>query len=224
MEYKRLTLVYTAALKQLETKIDTKNEEFKTLHKYNPIEHVSSRIKSKQSITNKLKKKGLEATHENLIKTINDIAGIRIICSFIPDIFKIADMIENMQGITVLKKKDYVTTPKENGYSSYHMIVSVPVSLSVGTIDVKVEIQIRTMAMDFWASLEHKINYKYDKQVPKAVRKELRDCAKMTHKLDKRMSHLGRNLMEEEKQAIKEITTEYTTVYTTALLSENAGI
>ena len=137
---------------------------------------------------------------------------------------KIADMIENMQGITVLKKKDYVTTPKENGYSSYHMIVSVPVSLSVGTIDVKVEIQIRTMAMDFWASLEHKINYKYDKQVPKAVRKELRDCAKMTHKLDKRMSHLGRNLMEEEKQAIKEITTEYTTVYTTALLSENAGI
>ena len=224
MEYKRLTLLYTAALKQLETKIDTINEEFKTLHKYNPIEHISSRIKSKQSISNKLKKKGLEPTHENLVKTINDIAGIRIICSFIPDIFKIADMIENMQGITVIKKKDYVTTPKDNGYSSYHLIVSVPVSLSVGTIDVKVEIQIRTMAMDFWASLEHKINYKYDKQIPKAVKKELRDCAKMTHKLDKRMSNLGKNLMEDEKQAIKEITTEYYSVYTTALLSENAGI
>ena len=181
-------------------------------------------MKNLKHYINIIQKKGLEPTHENLVKTINDIAGIRIICSFIPDIFKIADMIENMQGITVIKKKDYVTTPKDNGYSSYHLIVSVPVSLSVGTIDVKVEIQIRTMAMDFWASLEHKINYKYDKQVPKAVRKELRDCAKMTHKLDKRMSHLGRNLMEEEKQAIKEITTEYTTVYTTALLSENAGI
>ena len=227
MEYERLTLVYTAALKQLETKIDTIKEEFKTLHKYNPIEHVSSRIKSKQSISNKLKKKGLEQTHENIVKSINDIAGIRVICSFIPDIFKIADMIENMQGVTVLKKKDYVTNPKPNGYSSYHLIVSVPVSLSIGTIDVKVEIQIRTMAMDFWASLEHKINYKYDKQMPKAVKKELRDCAKMAQKLDKRMSHLGRNLMEEEKQIVREITTEYTTVYTastTALLSENASL
>ena len=219
--------MYTAALKQLEAKIETINEEFKTLHKYNPIEHVSSRIKSKQSISKKLKKKGLEATHENIVKTINDIAGIRIICSFIPDIFKIADMIENMQGVTVLKKKDYVTNPKPNGYSSYHLIVSVPVSLSVGTIDVKAEIQIRTMAMDFWASLEHKINYKYEKQIPKAVKKELKDCAKMTQKLDKRMSHLGRNLMEQEKQTVKGITTEYTTVYTTAataLLSENASL
>lgn len=221
MEYKRLTLVYTAALKQLEAKIDTINEEFKTLHKYNPIEHISSRIKSKQSINKKLKKKGLEFTQENLVKTINDVAGMRIICSFIPDIFKIAGMIENMQGITVIKKKDYVTTPKPNGYSSYHLIVAIPVSLSVGTIDVKVEIQIRTMAMDFWASLEHKINYKYDKQVPKSVQKELRDCAKMTNKLDRRMSHLGETLMEDEKQAVKAISTEdYYSVYTTALLSD----
>lgn len=221
IEYNRLTLLYQAALKQLETKIEVINNEFKTLHKYNPIEHVTSRIKSKESIYKKLQKKGLEPTYENLVKTINDVAGIRIICSFIPDIFKIVDMIENMTDITVLKKKDYVTTPKENGYSSYHLIVSVPVSLSVGTINVKVEIQIRTMAMDFWASLEHKINYKYDKQIPKAIKKELRECAKMTHKLDKRMSHLGRNLMEEEKQMVKEITAEYSTVYATALLTSN---
>ena len=221
MEYKRLTLMYSAALKQLETKIEVINNEFKTLHKYNPIEHVTSRIKSKESINKKLQKKGLELTQENLVKTINDIAGIRIICSFIPDIYKIVEMIENMQDITILKKKDYVTTPKESGYSSYHLIVSVPVSLSMGTINVKVEIQIRTMAMDFWASLEHKINYKYDKQIPKAVQKELKECAKMTQKLDKRMSHLGRNLMEEEKQIIKEITAEYSTVYATALLTSN---
>ena len=213
--------MYGAALKQLETKIDIINNEFKTLHKYNPIEHVSSRIKSKESIYKKLKKKGLEPTYENLVKTINDIAGIRIICSFIPDIFKIVEMFENMNDITVIKKKDYVTTPKPSGYSSYHLIISVPVSLSVGTINVKVEIQIRTMAMDFWASLEHKINYKYDKQIPKGIKKELKECAKMTQKLDKRMSHLGRNLMEEEKQIVKEITAEYATVYTTALLTSN---
>lgn len=214
--------MYTAALKQLETKINIINDEFKTLHKYNPIEHVSSRIKSKQSINNKLKKKGLETTYENLVKTINDVAGIRIICSFIPDIYKLVEMLENMQDITVIKKKDYVSNPKDSGYSSYHLIVSVPVSLSIGTIGVKVEIQIRTMAMDFWASLEHKIRYKYEKEIPKGIRKELKECAKMTQKLDRRMSHLGRNLMEEEKQIIKEITAEYSTVYASALLSENA--
>ena len=108
--------MYSAALKQIESKIDTINEEFKILHKYNPIEHVSSRIKSKESINKKLKKKGLEPNFENLIKTINDVAGLRIICSFIPDIYTIVEMIENMQDITVLKKKDYVSKPKESGY------------------------------------------------------------------------------------------------------------
>ena len=216
--------MYSAALKQIESKIDTINEEFKILHKYNPIEHVSSRIKSKESINKKLKKKGLEPNFENLIKTINDVAGLRIICSFIPDIYTIVEMIENMQDITVLKKKDYVSKPKESGYSSYHLIVSMPVSLSVGTIDVKVEIQIRTMAMDFWASLEHKINYKYEKDIPKSIKKELKECAKMTQKLDKRMSNLGRNLMEDEKELVKEITAEYSTVYTGLMLSENVSL
>lgn len=216
--------MYSAALKQIESKIDTINEEFKILHKYNPIEHVSSRIKSKESINKKLKKKGLEPNFENLIKTINDVAGLRIICSFIPDISTIVEMIENMQDITVLKKKDYVSKPKESGYSSYHLIVSMPVSLSVGTIDVKVEIQIRTMAMDFWASLEHKINYKYEKDIPKSIKKELKECAKMTQKLDKKMSSLGRNLMEDEKELVKEITAEYSTVYTGLMLSENVSL
>ena len=216
--------MYSAALKQIESKIDTINEEFKILHKYNPIEHVTSRIKSKESINKKLKKKGLEPDFENLIKTINDVAGLRIICSVIPDIYTIVEMIENMQDITVLKKKDYVSKPKESGYSSYHLIVSMPVSLSVGTIDVKVEIQIRTMAMDFWASLEHKINYKYEKDIPKSIKKELKECAKMTQKLDKKMSSLGRNLMEDEKELVKEITAEYSTVYTGLMLSENFSI
>ena len=224
LEYKRLTFVYTAALQQLEGKINTLSEEFKILHKYNPIEHISSRIKSKESITNKLIKKGLDFTYENLIKTINDIAGMRIICSFIPDIYRMVEMIENMQDVTVLKKKDYVTTPKSSGYSSYHLIVSLPISLSVGVIDVKVEIQIRTMAMDFWASLEHKINYKYEKQVPKNVQKELKECAKMTQKLDKRMSNLGNTLMQEEKELVKEIIADYSTTYAGFMITGNVSL
>ena len=194
------------------------------MHKYNPIEHISSRIKSKESITNKLIKKGLDFTYENLIKTINDIAGMRIICSFIPDIYRMVEMIENMPDVTVLKKKDYVTTPKSSGYSSYHLIVSLPISLSVGVIDVKVEIQIRTMAMDFWASLEHKINYKYEKQVPKNVQKELKECAKMTQKLDKKMSNLGNTLMQEEKELVKEITADYSTTYAGFMITGNVSL
>ena len=217
LEYKRLTFVYTAALQQLEGKINTLSEEFKILHKYNPIEHISSRIKSKESITNKLIKKGLDFTYENLIKTINDIAGMRIICSFIPDIYRMVEMIENMQDVTVLKKKDYVTTPKSSGYSSYHLIVSLPISLSVGVIDVKVEIQIRTMAMDFWASLEHKINYKYEKQVPKNVQKELKECAK-------KMSNLGNTLMQEEKELVKEIIADYSTTYAGFMITGNVSL
>ena len=206
LEYKRLTFVYTAALQQLEGKINTLSEEFKILHKYNPIEHISSRIKSKESIMNKLRKKGLDFNYENLIKTINDIAGMRIICSFIPDIYKMVEMI------------------KTSGYSSYHLIVSLPISLSVGVIDVKVEIQIRTMAMDFWASLEHKINYKYEKQVPKNVQKELKECAKMTQKLDKKMSNLGNTLMQEEKELVKEITADYSTTYAGFMITGNVSL
>ena len=191
LEYKRLTFVYTAALQQLEGKINTLSEEFKILHKYNPIEHISSRIKSKESITNKLIKKGLDFTYENLIKTINDIAGMRIICSFIPDIYRMVEMIENMPDVTVLKKKDYVTTHKSSGYSSYHLIVSLPISLSVGVIDVKVEIQIRTMAMDFWASLEHSMKYKPKNELTKAQSKELVSYAKMINKIDSKIELIG---------------------------------
>lgn len=191
LEYKRLTFVYTAALQQLEGKINTLSEEFKILHKYNPIEHISSRIKSKESIMNKLRKKGLDFNYENLIKTINDIAGMRIICSFIPDIYKMVEMIENMPDVTVLKKKDYVTTPKTSGYSSYHLIVSLPISLSVGVIDVKVEIQIRTMAMDFWASLEHKMKYKTENEISKKESKDLVSYAKIINKIDNKMMAIG---------------------------------
>ena len=152
--------IYNAALKEIGTKIDILNDEFQHRHKYNPIEHVKSRLKQPESIVKKLKKHGYESTIENMVKYINDIAGIRITCSFTSDIYRIAEMIANQDDLTVLSIKDYIKYPKESGYQSYHMIVTVPIFLSDSVIDTKVEIQIRTIAQDFWATLEHKIYYK----------------------------------------------------------------
>ena len=155
-EWARAMFLYDAALKELNTRLDIWNKEFKLIHQYNPIEHVTSRIKSPQSIAKKMRKRDLELNIRNIMDYINDIAGIRIICSFTADIYRIADLLEEQADIKILKIKDYIQQPKENGYMSYHMIVAVPVALSSGVVDTKVEIQIRTIAMDFWASLEHR--------------------------------------------------------------------
>ena len=155
--WKEVTLVYSAALRQMETKMQILNDEFQHVHQYNPIEHIKARIKTPESIVKKLKRYGQESTIDNMVKYINDIAGIRIICSFTSDIYRIADMIRDQRDIKVIAVKDYITYPKASGYKSYHMIVSIPVYLSDRTVDTKVEVQIRTVAMDFWASLEHKI-------------------------------------------------------------------
>lgn len=196
-EYKRLMLMYNSALKEIETKINIISDEFHTLYQYNPIEHIKTRIKSVDSIINKLKRKGLDVTYTNIINCLNDVAGIRIICSFIPDIYRMVEMFDKSEDIKIIEKRDYIKNPKKSGYSSYHLIVLVPVSFSSGTIDVKVEIQIRTIAMDFWASLEHKIKYKYENEVPKNVSKELIECSKMVNKLDRKMSKLGRNTIKQ---------------------------
>ena len=155
--WKEVTLMYNAALKMIETKMEILNDEFQHVHRYNPIEHIKSRIKTPESIVKKLKRDGLESTIDNMVNYINDIAGIRIICSFTSDIYRIADMIGEQRDIRVIAVKDYITFPKASGYKSYHMIVTVPVYLSDRTEDIKVEIQIRTVAMDFWASLENGI-------------------------------------------------------------------
>ena len=189
--------MYKSALKQIETKVNIINDEFQMLYKYNPIEHIKTRIKSPESIVKKLNKKGLKVTYENLVENINDVAGIRIICSFKPDIYKLVEMFENSPDMKVIKKKDYIKNSKESGYSSYHLIVLVPVSLSSGTVDVKVEVQIRTIAMDFWASLEHKIKYKYLESLPEGLQAELKECSQMVSILDNKMSRLGENLMQE---------------------------
>ena len=212
--------IYSQALKEVEKKIDIIRYDYEYFNKYDSIDHVRARIKSPESIINKMKKDNLELTYKNMIENIHDIAGIRIICPLKSDIYTIIKYIREFNDLEILKEKDYVSHPKESGYTSYHMIVRVPVIIDKDLNNITVEIQIRTMAMDFWASLEHKIKYKYEKEIPKGVRKELKECAKMTQKLDRRMSHLGRNLMEEEKQIIKEITAEYSTVYAGLMLSE----
>ena len=174
-----VVLLYSSALKEIGTKLEILNDEFQHVHQYNPIEHIKSRLKTPESIVNKLKRRGYEVSIANMVRYVNDIAGVRIICSFTSDIYRIADMMARQNDISVLSIKDYIKNPKDSGYKSFHMIVSVPIFLSYETLDAKVEIQIRTVAMDFWASLEHKINYKYDGTVPEHIKRELSECAEM---------------------------------------------
>lgn len=192
--WQEVTLVYNAALKQINTKLEILNDEFQHVHQYNPIEHIKSRIKTSESIVKKLKRHGYESTIENMVKYVNDIAGVRIICSFTSDIYRIAEMIRLQNDIHVIAVKDYIRVPKPSGYKSYHMLVTVPVFLSDRTVDVKVEIQIRTVAMDFWASLEHKINYKFEGNAPDHVKRELVECSRMVSDLDSRMQHLNEEI------------------------------
>ena len=194
--WQEVSLLYNAALRQMQTKVEILNEEFQHTHQYNPIEHIKTRIKTPESIVKKLKRHGYDSTIENMVNYVNDIAGIRIICSFTADIYRIAEMIKHQQDIKVVQVKDYITFPKVSGYKSYHMIVTVPVYLSDRKVETKVEVQIRTVAQDFWASLEHKINYKFEGDVPERICQELVDCAKMVSDLDDKMLELNDEIME----------------------------
>ncbi len=185
--FEKLMFFYTSALKQLELQMNIIKDEFKLIYNYDLIDHIDTRIKEPKSIVKKMEKKKYDKTYLNLIEKINDIAGIRIVCTLKDDIFFIRDLVKQIQDIHVLKEKDYVTNPKESGYSSYHMIVEVPVKLTQKTIYVKCEIQIRTLAMDFWASFEHKVKYKTKNDVNPKMSKELVSCAKMINKFDTKM-------------------------------------
>lgn len=203
--WKTIMFLYNSALKEVGTKLEILNDEFQHVHKYNPIEHIKTRIKTPESIVKKLRRYGYEISIENMVKYINDIAGVRLICSFTSDIYRLAEMIGNQSDLKVLSIKDYIKNPKESGYKSYHMLVSVPIFLSDSVVDTKVEIQIRTIAMDFWASLEHKMRYK--KNIPaeqmKYLQDELYDCAEQSAALDKRMQSI-RNLIAENKEEEEE--------------------
>ena len=189
--WKTVIFLYNAAMKEVGTKLEILNDEFQHVHKYNPIEHIKTRIKTPESIVKKLKRYGYETSIENMLRYINDIAGVRLICSFTSDIYRLAEMIGNKSDLKVLAIKDYIKKPKESGYKSYHMLVSVPIFLSDSVVDTKVEIQIRTIAMDFWASLEHKIYYKFEGDAPDYISRELQECAQMVSELDDKMLSLN---------------------------------
>ena len=190
--WKTIMFLYNSALKEVGTKLEILNDEFQHVHKYNPIEHIKTRIKTPESIVKKLRRYGYEISIENMVKYINDIAGVRLICSFTSDIYRLAEMIGNQSDLNVLSIKDYIKNPKESGYKSYHMMVSVPIFLSDSVVDTKVEIQIRTIAMDFWASLEHKLRYKKDIPADKAkyLEDEMLACAQISADLDMRMQNV----------------------------------
>lgn len=188
--FEKLMFFYKSALNQLITQMNIIKDEFQIMYNYDLIDHIDTRIKEPKSIVKKMEKKKYDKTYLNLIDKINDIVGMRIVCTLKDDIFFIRDLIKQMPEIHILKEKDYVTNPKPSGYSSYHMIVEVPVKLTQKTIYVKCEIQIRTMAMDFWASFEHKVKYKTEQNINKKTSKELVTCAKMINKFDDKMISL----------------------------------
>lgn len=189
--FEKLMFIYSIAIRELETKIGILKDEFKIFYDYDLIDHVNIRIKTPESIMSKMKAKGLELTYKEMIKNINDIAGLRIVCPLKKDIFSIKDLIQKFPGVNILKEKDYITYPKKSGYSSYHLIVEVPITLSQKNMYVKAEIQIRTIAMDFWASLEHKMKYKSKEKIGKKESKEWVNCAKMINKLDNKIMLLN---------------------------------
>lgn len=189
--WKSMIFLYQSAIKEVRTKLEILNDEFQNVHQYNPIEYIKSRVKSPESIVKKLKRNGYESTIQNMVEHVNDIAGIRIVCSFTSDIYKMAEMIGKQNDLTVISVKDYIKHPKESGYKSYHMLLTVPIFLSDKVVNTKVEIQIRTMAMDFWASLEHKIFYKFEGDAPDYISRELRECSEIVSVLDDKMLSLN---------------------------------
>ena len=202
--WETVIFLYNSALKEVGTKLEILNDEFCHIHRYNPIEYIKSRIKTPESIVKKLKRNGYESTIDSMVKHVNDIAGIRVVCSFTSDIYRLAEMIGKQNDLTVVSVKDYIKNPKESGYKSYHMLVTVPIFLTDGVVDTRVEIQIRTIAMDFWASLEHKIYYKFEGHAPEYISRDLQECAGMVSKLDAKMLSLNEAILrareEEETQ------------------------
>ena len=200
LELTRFMMAYKFAMDEMNTKINILKQEFQYIHDYSPIEHTSSRLKSPESILNKVTRKNIDYSLTAIKEQILDIAGIRITCSFRSDIYRISEMLLNQKDIEVVECRDYIKHPKPNGYQSLHLIVKVPVFMSDREEKVFVEIQIRTIAMDFWASLEHKIYYKYNKEIPEKLSQELKEAADSAADLDRKMETIHK-----EVSAIKEL-------------------
>lgn len=193
-EFSRFMFSYKFGMEEVATKVSILQQEFQHLQRYNPIEHVACRLKSPESVVDKIQRKNCDPRFEAIRASITDIAGVRITCSFTADVYRVFESLTGQDDIAVLNVKDYVREPKPNGYRSLHAILEVPVFLSSGAVAVPVEVQLRTVAMDFWASLEHKIYYKFDGAVPAHISRSLRDTAATAARLDDEMEGLHRDL------------------------------
>ncbi len=189
-KFQELMMMYSAAIREVRTKLEVLNDEFKVKSKRNPIRYINSRIKKPESIIEKLHRRGFEVTLESMVENLNDIAGVRVVCGYGSDIYAIAQMLTKQDDIKVLILKDYIRTPKSNGYRSLHLVIEVPVFFSDKKTYMKVEVQIRTMAMDFWASLEHHLRYKTDGYMNEEIVRELKECADKIHETDDRMQSI----------------------------------
>ena len=191
--------LYDAAVRQLTLKFNILNSEFNVLYARNPIHHIDGRVKSQSSIVAKLIKRGLPLSIESARKNINDIAGVRVVCSYIDDVYRVAEMVERQQDLEIVKRQDYIKTPNYNGYRSLHLDLRVPVYLSDRTEQVLAEVQIRTIAMDFWASLEHDIRYKADRsRLPAGINEEMLACAGKIAEIDRQMQDMYQRIKAAE--------------------------
>ncbi len=196
MSYLKMQHLYQSATREISTKLEILDDEFQVIHRRNPIHHMQSRIKSVKSILEKLNRKDLDISIESAKENLHDIAGIRVVCYYIEDIYMIAKMLTEQDDIELIRETDYIKNPKPNGYRSLHLVVKVPVFFSNGKELVPVEIQIRTIAMDFWASLEHQLRYKNIDTIPSEVVKELQDCADTIAETDLRMQRIYKTIEE----------------------------
>ena len=193
-QYREMMQLYSAAVREVRTKVEILDEEFRTRYAHNPIHHIDSRLKSPQSMMKKLARKGLPQTLEAAEANLNDIAGIRIVCNYLDDIYRIADLLQRQRDVEFVHRRDYIENPKESGYRSLHLVIRIPVFLSSHTELVPVEVQIRTIAMDFWASLEHQLRYKSDQETTQKLRQRLQRCAEISARLDEEMQSIYREI------------------------------
>ena len=196
VDYKELRMMYACAIKEVQTKFEVLETEFKVRYQRNPISSIQTRLKSSSSIIEKMIRKGVPFSMENLEEQIQDLAGIRVICSYVDDIYALANALTSQDDITLLEEKDYIRNPKPNGYRSLHLIVSVPVFFSQQKRQIKVEVQIRTIAMDFWASLEHQMKYKREIPDQQHIVEQLKNCAEDIARVDREMMDIRRRLEE----------------------------
>ena len=199
-EFKMLMTYYECAILEVKTKLDVLNKEFSANTMRNPIASIKTRIKSPDSIYEKLDRKNLDKTLESVQNNLDDVAGIRIICSFLDDIYSVADMLTSQDDVKELTRKDYIKNPKPNGYRSLHLIIEIPIFLKDEKKDMRVEVQLRTIAMDFWASLDHKLSYKKDipEEEAKLLRQELLECAQISADLDVRTGEIKNRIVNKE--------------------------